>query len=1275
MARPYRTLRDIRFAPATRAIVVGMIVLSRCLLPIGPVLAGASISSPDFDRVYQLWLETSDPKQQVELGDRLIAEEPRVARWQLSEPRELVKGDVLRGTAQAYAALEGSSKADNLEKAIRYAKSALAVFADTRFHEQWADTNTLLADLYKERVVGNHADNIEIAITNYEQAATVRTQKAYPQQWALIANSLGVTYIQRAEGDLAENVEKSIRLMESALSVIDGKEHPTGRAQVHYNLGVAYGIRNMGNVSDKFEKIIEHLEAALSGITRDSAPNDWAEINSLLGAAYSGRTAGSLEANIRRAIACLESEITVHTQEDLPDRWGEAVAQLGKLYISARLPKEPDLYEKSISYSKAALESMPSAASPEDKAKLQVTLGQAYGLRMKGDESQNIEDAIRTLESAVTVWRDQIHSSERAEALNMLGLLYGKRIAGERAQNLEEAIARYNLVLRDTSPDTIGDAWGNAHAALGLAYMGRQRGEKEYNIENAIAHFESAQTVFSREKASIGWARTEGYLGYAYSGRIRGDADENTEKAIAHYKSSLEVADRQTDPATWATNQNALGILYTNLRSGDPAQNLRTAISYIQAALSEWTPESTPKQWAGAQINLAVFFNELSGDQKDNIAKALGYAEAVQSTFSRGSNPYFWALAQQALAHIYEHRWKFASDPTDLEKAIAGCRAALEIQTLDRYPREHLTTSRLLGSIYLKAGKWQPAADTYSSARDAFLLLFGEGLDPDAAKELLARDGGFFSDAAFAFAQLGQNENALSVFAEGKARLLAVALRLNTLATTEQSQERLRDLRSSIRVAEHAAENSTAAERGKAVEKLSGLRGELLAYVKQVPVDRSVASNVLSRVGQVIGETGVLVAPIVTRAGSKLLIVSNARSSDDISLVDVPQLTEERLRDFIGARTNDNRGGGWLAAYNINYLPDEELHAHWKDWLAAVDNVGTALWILFGADLKTALDRRGVKPGSRLIWLPTGALGILPLGLTQNPSNKQRLADEYDIVYAPSLETLTNAQDVIFQSNRTTLAAVINPTGDLPGTEKEGAIVAAHFAINDRVLVKAEAATAETVLGSIKGKSYWHFASHGRFSWTDARQSALLMHGDVGLTVGQIMDADGVGRPRLVVLSACETGLYDINEASDEFIGLPTAFLALGAAGVMSSLWPVADWPTELLMARFYEYHLDEGLAPSIALSRAQAWLRQATQNDIRDYGKMVVERGRLSPTSLAEIEHDLSLNWRARRPNRGALKRRVFSAPSVNGTAAVPNPDHPYEHPYYWAGFIYSGF
>jgi hypothetical protein len=51
------------------------------------------------------------------------------------------------------------------------------------------------------------------------------------------------------------------------------------------------------------------------------------------------------------------------------------------------------------------------------------------------------------------------------------------------------------------------------------------------------------------------------------------------------------------------------------------------------------------------------------------------------------------------------------------------------------------------------------------------------------------------------------------------------------------------------------------------------------------------------------------------------------------------------------------------------------------------------------------------------------------------------------------------------------------------------------------------------------------------------------------LTVGRLFDTDDLGRPRLVVLSACETGPHDIDHNPDEFVGQPGAFAALGAAG------------------------------------------------------------------------------------------------------------------------------
>jgi CHAT domain-containing protein len=160
-----------------------------------------------------------------------------------------------------------------------------------------------------------------------------------------------------------------------------------------------------------------------------------------------------------------------------------------------------------------------------------------------------------------------------------------------------------------------------------------------------------------------------------------------------------------------------------------------------------------------------------------------------------------------------------------------------------------------------------------------------------------------------------------------------------------------------------------------------------------------------------------------------------------------------------------------------------------------------------------------------------------------------------------------------------------------------------------------------------------------------------------------LLDADGHGRPRLVVLSACETGLYEITSSPDEFIGLPGSFTALGAAGVVGTLWPVSDAATALLMARFYELHMDKGQSPPAALRGAQAWVRGATADDLNAYAKVAAARGRLAARQLANIEAALGKQDRGRSPDAtGATSGRS------EGTL------HPYAHPYYWGGFIHTG-
>jgi CHAT domain-containing protein len=104
------------------------------------------------------------------------------------------------------------------------------------------------------------------------------------------------------------------------------------------------------------------------------------------------------------------------------------------------------------------------------------------------------------------------------------------------------------------------------------------------------------------------------------------------------------------------------------------------------------------------------------------------------------------------------------------------------------------------------------------------------------------------------------------------------------------------------------------------------------------------------------------------------------------------------------------------------------------------------------------------------------------------------------------------------------------------------------------------------------------------------------------LTLEEIFNLS-LSKCSLVTLSACETGLTDIRDNTDEYIGLPSGFFYAGATSVISTLWAVNDVSTAILMIKFYEIFLSETRPPvAIALRESQLWLKEATVQHLVDW-------------------------------------------------------------------------
>ncbi len=402
----------------------------------------------------------------------------------------------------------------------------------------------------------------------------------------------------------------------------------------------------------------------------------------------------------------------------------------------------------------------------------------------------------------------------------------------------------------------------------------------------------------------------------------------------------------------------------------------------------------------------------------------------------------------------------------------------------------------------------------------------------------------------------------------------------------------------------------------------------------------------------------VLVEFYVTREQTNVFIASSDESEWDV--IPVPHLTEQRLFQLC----EDN----WLTPYKRLFLEGD-----FAAWKAAIANIGQLLYEKLWQDLTGAINQMAPE---RLILIPHLGLHLLPLHLIAVPdhpksdksNNFRFLSELYEVVHAPSFRMLTHCRAPERKKHKPAgFCGISNPDGSLQFADIEVAAIANLF--ESPVVLRHEAATRRATLDEAARHAVLHFASHGKGATLpqDPLESGITI-GDkievngeekhVRLKTKEIFQVMTLPESHAVVLSACETGMVSL-DLGDDYIGLPAAFLKAGAPAVISSLWSVEDVSTALLMYQWYQNVFRGKMPRGCALNEARQWLRTLSGAGVKcTLARITKEIKKRNATADSGFYEKM---LQALRHEKNRYSYRDFKS-------------RPYEHPYYWAGFIISG-
>ncbi len=1112
-----------------------------------------------------------------------------------------------------------------------------------QFRESTATPSTSRTDLCREALAAVDADE-------------------NPALWARLHVESGICQMDARAEIGGPALEQAISHFEQALSVLTSEDYPEDWAAIQTDLGDAFVDRVHGERGRNLEQAIEHYRQALTVYASDASPQQWAMVQSNMGRAYHLRPTHGGPVDHRKAIAHYRNALTVYNSEDHPEQWATTQNNIAIAYSRSIDGANADNVERAIKHFRQVLAVRTREAFPEHWAATCERLADAFDGRVRGEVAENLDQAIAYREDSLCVYTPE-HAPERwARARHQLGFAYMGRMNGERAQNVEEAIAHFRAALEIRTREDLPEQWAETHSGLGFAYQNRVSGERADNIERAIEHYELSLTIITPEAFLRSWLGLQINESFAFFQRIREDRSLNTERALEILENALAVCPLETYPELWGRLQSSLGSTYACRVLGERADNLEQSIQHHQAALDVFKPETFPWEWAATMSNLGLaYMDRIRGTRADNLERAISCRENALTVYSIEDFPEQWAATHGGLGLTYRNRIR-GDGSRNLDEAIRHYEKALTIYSRDTYPDKYRFTQRDLGELHLDRGRYAQAHDAFATSIEVSEELIGTAYTEDGRiAEVDATTRAHRLDA-YALLRLHRADEALLRLEEGKTQQLRQEMALEAVdlgRVSAAEKDEIQSIRQSIRAYEaemrlppdvpgRRSDAELANSLREARADLSNRSDVIRANQTDAMADRLDLQSLLRQAP----EGGAMVAPLITSQGTAVFVIpAGAVRVETEHVVEIDRFKTRDLDVLLFGADDEQilRGAsaqnGWLGA----------LRGVRPDWEDTIDRTCRRLWDMLIEPVHRRLADFGLSPGAPVLLVPPARLGLLPLhaALREDRGQLRCMLDDWSVYYAPSFYGVSLSRNRLAEPQRQgrELLAVVNPTEDLHFATTEADAVVRHFP-HSLQLKEAEATVGE-VLKVAPGKNFLHFTGHGSHNWSDVMRSGLQMAENKDLTLSVIIEALDLSCSRLVVLSACETGITDTTKAPEEFTGLPSGLLSAGTPGVISSLWSVDDLSTSLVMERFYQNLFADGAtvtSPSAALREAQLWLRDSTADSL-----------------------DLANRWRqvaktTRQPELGETARE-------NADYFATHKDvTPFSSPYFWAGFTYMG-